>query len=147
MRYAHTNIIARDWKELVDFYCKVFECELVPPVRNQSGDWLSQGTGVPNAHLKGAHLRLPGHGNQGPTLEIYQYKQVITQEPIAPNQRGFGHLAFEVDDVEQILSKVKAHGGSANGKITIRKVEGVGQITFVYARDPEGNLLELQNWS
>lgn len=147
MRYAHTNIIANDWKKLVDFYCTIFECELVPPVRNQSGEWLSKGTGVTNAHLEGAHLRLPGYGDQGPTLEIYQYAQVIDQEPIAPNQRGFGHLAFEVDDVEQILGKVIAHGGSANGEVTVRKVDGVGQITFVYARDPEGNLLELQNWS
>lgn len=147
MRYAHTNIIAKDWKKIVDFYCTVFECDLVPPVRKQSGQWLSLGTGVPNAQLEGAHLRLPGHGPQGPTLEIYQYAQVLSQEPIAANQRGYGHLAFEVADVAATLAQVLAAGGSLNGEITVRQVPGVGQITFVYARDPEGNLLELQNWS
>lgn len=147
MRYAHTNIIAKDWKKLVDFYCTVFECELVPPVRKQSGQWLSNGTGVPNAQLEGAHLRLPGHGDKGPTLEIYQYSQILSQEPIAANQRGYGHLAFEVADVAAILTQVLSAGGSLNGEITVRQVPGVGQITFVYARDPEGNLLELQNWS
>ncbi|MEM6379681.1 MAG: VOC family protein [Bacteroidota bacterium] len=147
MRYAHTNIIAKDWKKLVDFYCAVFDCKLVPPIRNQSGDWLSQGTGVSNAQLEGAHLRLPGHGESGPTLEVYQYAEIKSQEPVAANQRGFGHLAFEVDDVSLILEKVLEYGGSLNGQLTRRQVEGVGFITFVYARDPEGNLLELQNWS
>lgn len=147
MRYAHTNIIANDWKKLVDFYCTVFECQLVPPVRNQSGEWLSKGTGVLDAHLEGAHLQLPGYGDQGPTLEIYQYSKILPQTPVAANQRGYGHLAFEVENVQKILNQVIEKGGRSNGEITVRQVVGVGQITFVYARDPEGNLLELQNWS
>ena len=63
MRYAHTNLVARDWEALAQFYTAVFTCRIVPPVRDQSGDWLSRGTGVPNAALKGAHLLLPGHGD------------------------------------------------------------------------------------
>ncbi|MEL6698856.1 MAG: VOC family protein [Bacteroidota bacterium] len=146
MRYAHTNIISNDWKKLSDFYVKVFDCQVVPSIRNQSGDWLSRGTGVENAALEGVHLLLPGHGENGPTLEIYQYGEMEPQDPISPNQRGFGHLAFEVDDVEKILYEIEAKGGTKQGKITSRWVEGVGEITFVYARDPEGNLIELQNW-
>ncbi|MEL7534975.1 MAG: VOC family protein [Bacteroidota bacterium] len=146
IRYAHTNIISSDWRKLADFYIRCFACEIVPPIRNQSGEWLSQGTGVDNASLEGAHLRLPGYGEEGPTLEIYQYGEILPQATVAPNQRGFGHIAFEVDDVAKLLDLVKQNGGSVQGEITLRKVAGVGQITFVYARDPEGNLLELQNW-
>ncbi|MEL6627732.1 MAG: VOC family protein [Bacteroidota bacterium] len=146
MRYAHTNIISNDWKKLSDFYVKVFDCQIVPPIRNQSGDWLSRGTGVENAALEGVHLLLPGHGENGPTLEIYQYGEIESQDPISPNQRGFGHLAFEVDDVEKTLYEIEANGGIKQGEITSRWVEGVGEITFVYVRDPEGNLIELQNW-
>lgn len=146
MRYAHTNIISNDWKKLSDFYVKVFDCQIVPPIRNQSGDWLSRGTGVENAALEGVHLLLPGHGENGPTLEIYQYGEMEPQDPISPNQRGFGHLAFEVDDVEKTLYEIEANGGIKQGEITSRWVEGVGEITFVYVRDPEGNLIELQNW-
>ena len=86
MRYAHTNIIAKDWQKLVDFYIAVFECELKPPVRNQSGDWLASGTGVANASLEGAHLLLPGHGENGPTLEIYQYAEIHDQPALMPNR-------------------------------------------------------------
>ncbi len=146
MRYAHTNIISINWKKLADFYIKIFECKIVPPIRNQSGDWLSKGTGVKDAKLEGAHLLLPGHGENGPTLEIYQYEHVEQLDPIHPNTRGFGHLAFEVENVSKILELMEANGGTRFGEITTRVINGVGKITFVYARDPEGNLIELQSW-
>ena len=107
---------------------------------------MSQGTGVKNAQLEGAHLLLPGHGSSGPTLEIYQYTQIEDQAIVQPNTQGFGHIAFEVEDVERILQKLIQNGGSRFGKVTKRLVEGVGTITFVYARDPDGNLIELQHW-
>ena len=146
MRYVHTNIISNDWKKLSEFYIKIFNCQVVPPIRNQSGEWLSKGTGVNNAKLEGVHLLLPGHGSNGPTLEIYTYAENIHQEPIFPNSIGIGHLAFEVDDVGQIVKELVESGGEIFGEITSRNIEGVGEITFVYARDPEGNLIELQNW-
>ncbi len=146
MRFAHTNIVSSNWKALVDFYIKTFNCKMVPPIRKQSGKWLEKGTGLKNAKLEGAHLLLPGHGKDGPTLEIYHYGEMENQAFVQPNKRGFGHIAFEVESVEKVLQDVKNNGGYSNGEITKRQVEGVGEITFVYARDPEGNLIELQSW-
>ena len=134
MKYVHTNIIARDWKLLTNFYINTFQCKLVPPIRKQSGKWLEDGTGLKNASLEGAHLLLPGHGEFGPTLEIYSYKNIDDQPSLPPNKRGFGHIAFEVDSVENIVSKVLENGGNLSGKITKRIIDDVGQITFVYAR-------------
>ena len=146
MKFVHTNIISTDWKTLVDFYIKTFDCKLIPPVRKQFGAWLDQGTGVKNAQLEGAHLLLPGHSEYGPTLEIYQYSNIESSTNSKPNTKGFGHIAFEVDSVELVLEKLIRNGGSAQGSITKREIEEVGEITFVYARDPEGNLIELQSW-
>ena len=146
MRFAHTNIVSTNWNELVAFYVKTFNCKIVPPIRNQSGDWLDKGTGLKNAKLEGAHLLLPGYGKNGPTLEIYQYENIENQELAPPNKRGFGHIAFEVDNVEIVLKNLVFNGGVKFGEVTKRIVEGVGEITFVYARDPEGNLIELQSW-
>lgn len=147
MRFAHTNIVSTNWKKLADFYVKTFNCKMVPPIRHQSGPWLEQGTGVKDARLEGAHLLLPGYGEQGPTLEIYQYANIKDQAVVVPNQRGFGHIAFEVPSVESILAVLIQNGGTAFGEITTREIAGVGKITFVYARDPEGNLIELQSWT
>jgi len=147
MKFAHTNIISSNWKVLADFYIQTFDCKIVPPIRKQSGPWLDNGTGVKNAELEGAHLLLPGHGEHGPTLEIYQYKHIENQPTVMPNTKGFGHIAFEVDSVESVVKKLLQHGGTTFGNITKRAINGVGEITFIYARDPEGNLVEIQSWS
>ncbi|MHC5012514.1 MAG: VOC family protein, partial [Planctomycetota bacterium] len=102
---------------------------------------------VPEASLEGVHLTLPGHGPDGPTLEIFTYGTTEDRPEGAPNARGLGHLAFEVDDVAGALADVLAHGGRAVGEVTEREVQGVGRLTFVYARDPEGNVLEIQAWA
>lgn len=147
MKFAHTNIVSTNWKNLADFYVKTFNCKIVPPLRKQFGEWLDRGTGLKNAQLEGAHLLLPGYGEKGPTLEIYQYQHIDKQEFVLPNTRGFGHIAFEVENVEKVLSDFEKNGGTAFGQIIKKVVEGVGEITFVYARDPEGNLIELQEWN
>lgn len=147
IRYVHTNIVARDWRRLAAFYRDVFGCVSVPPERNQSGDWLERGTGLAGASLQGAHLRLPGHGDNGPTLEIYQYGRVAESAPSAPNRQGFAHIAFEVDDVAAVRTAVLQHGGGERGEITTHEIAGKGVITFVYLTDPEGNILEIQHWS
>jgi len=146
-KYVHTNLIARDWKRLVQFYCDVFGCEPKGPERNLSGTWLDRVTALRNAHLEGVHLRLPGFGDDGPTLEIFSYDRLMETQLPATNQCGFAHIAFAVDDVDEALLAVTAAGGSAVGDIATAEVNGVGVIRMVYARDPEGNIVELQKWS
>jgi len=146
-RYKHTNIIARDWNALAVFYEKVFGCVRVPPERHLFGEWLEKGTGVPGARFSGVHLRLPGYGDGGPTLEIYQYSENAPKPPPMANREGFGHIAFEVEDVADTAALVLRHGGGKIGEVTRSVVEGVGILTFVYLADPEGNIIELQTWS
>ena len=146
IKYKHTNIVARDWQTLATFYEKVFDCKRVLPERHLSGGWLEMGTGVVNARLSGIHLLLPGHGSEGPTLEIFQYSTREKKPPPAANREGFGHIAFEVTDVEAVLEAVCSNGGKALGTTSSHTVENVGELVFVYALDPEGNVIELQNW-
>ena len=146
-KYTHTNLVARDWKKLVRFYEEVFGCLPVPPERDLGGKWLEEATAVPDAHLRGMHLRLPGHGPNGPTLEIFQYHlEAEGPEPV-PNRPGFAHIAFAVDSVASALATVLEHGGGAIGKTVSLAVAGAGTVEIVYATDPEGNIIELQKWS
>ena len=145
-RYAHTNLIARDWQKLASFYTSVFGCVFVPPERNYSGATLEAGTGVIHAAMQGVHLRLPGHGSTGPTLEIYTYSQLVASPEPAVNRPGLAHLAFEVPDVEGARQQVLAAGGHAVGEIvTLTTAEGK-KVTWCYVTDPEGNIIELQAW-
>jgi hypothetical protein len=62
------------------------------------------------------------------------------------NHLGFTHIAFEVDDVALTLEAALKKGASLLGQVTEKKVEGVGLLKFVYFRDPEGNIIEIQSW-
>ena len=62
---------------------------------------------------------MPGYGEAHPTLEIFSYDTSKKAIPPEINRPGIAHIAFEVDDVEAF---------------------------FVYAQDPEGNIIELQSW-
>ena len=146
MRFAHTNIAARNWKTLSEFYIKVFDCKIKPPERKLSGSWLDRATGLQNAVLEGAHLLLPGHGVNGPTLEIFSYQNMQDREPLMANHVGFTHIAFEVQDVDQTLDKATQNGGQLLGNVTEKAIDGAGNLKFVYFRDPEGNIVEIQSW-
>lgn len=146
MKYVHTNIIARDWRSLAQFYINVFECQLVPPERDLHGEWADQISGINNVRIRGAHLRLPGY-TDGPTLEIFQYEpEAESENEPAVNRPGYSHLAFEVDSVEAVLDKLLQHGGKRAGELIHNQVPGVGTLTAVYARDPEGNIIEIMHW-
>jgi predicted enzyme related to lactoylglutathione lyase len=145
-KYAHTNLIARDWRALAAFYERVFGCTPVPPERDLTGDALERGSRVLRAALRGVHLRLPGCGVDGPTLEIFTYESLIDGHPAAANRPGFGHIAFSVPDVAAARAAVLDAGGSAFGDI-VTTPAGSRSVTWTYVQDPEGNLIELQAWS
>ena len=146
-RFGHVNLIARDWRALADFYVRLFGCELVPPERDYRGDDLTAGTGVPGAALRGAHLRLPGHGSTGPTLEIYQFESMPDGLPPAANRPGFQHIAFAVPSVADARGAVLAAGGRAIGTVVTLQTADGRFVTWTYVTDPEDNIVELQSWS
>jgi len=144
--FAHVNIIAEDWEKLVLFYEKALDCQRIGVVRDLQGEDMDRASGVRGAQFKGIHLRLPGTVSEVPTLEIYTYTSTIPDDPPPANRRGFAHIAFRVDDVDKALEKIIRFGGSKLGTPVSTEVQSAGRIRWVYARDPEGNIVELQKW-
>ena len=146
-RYVHTNLIAREWRVLARFYQELFGCVPVPPERDYSGPALEAGTSLPGARLRGVHLRLPGLGPEGPTLEIFQYDELASEGQRAVNRPGFAHIAFSVPSVADARAEVLARGGSPIGDaVTLTTATGA-RVHWCYVADPEGNVIELQSWS
>ena len=146
-KYGHTNIIADDWRALAHFYQAVFGCVPVPPERDFEGAPIASATGIPGAHLRGIHLRLPGHGASGPTLEILNYTVLASRPATAANRPGFGHIAFIVGDIASARQAVLGAGGRAVGDVATLTLADGNQVTMCYLTDPEGNIVELQEWS
>jgi predicted enzyme related to lactoylglutathione lyase len=147
-RYVHTNLVATDWQALARFYQEVFGCVPVPPERDFAGAALEAGTGIPGAHLRGVHLRLPGRGDDGPTLEVFGYNVLADRAgATAVNRPGFGHIAFSVDDVAAAQRAVIQAGGHEVGEIVTLQTATGARVTWCSVTDIEGNVIELQSWS
>ncbi len=146
IRYAHTNLIAHDWQRLADFYTKVFGCEPVSAERDHHGPHIDALTAMPGARIRGRHLRLPGHGEHGPTIEIFTYDRTEPLLPTCLNRPGFAHLAFEVPDVDAKRAEILSWGGRDVGQLVTIDIKGAGRLTLIYMADPEGNIVELQKW-
>ena len=146
IRYAHTNLIAKDVSRMISFYRDVFGCRSIGQTRDLSGEWVDRLTGIPGAHLFGEHLALPGFDEGGPTLEIFGYDAVLSHTAGAVNASGFTHIAFAVDDVAEKLQQLLAYGGGQIGELVESHYADGRTITVVYATDPEGNIIELQSW-
>lgn len=147
IKYVHTNLIAKDWRNLAKFYVDVFDCKPIYPERNLSGEWLDNLTLIHKAKIKGIHLRLPGYEN-GPTLEIFEYSPSDLEKQQSINTLGFGHIAFHVNNIEFFLNKCIHHGGSLFSEVQRKKYPDLGAVlTVAYIKDPEGNFIELQNFT
>ena len=145
-RYAHVNIIAEDWKRLCDFYEQVFDCVPVSSERDHHGPHIDTLTSEPGLRIRGQHMRVPGHGNDGPTIEIFTASKNAEDSPKRLTRSGFAHLAFEVDDVDSRRSQIKELGGDDYGDLVTIDIPGAGKLTLLYMTDPEGNIVELQKW-
>ena len=92
-------------------------------------------------------MRVPGHGENGPTIEIFTASENGEDFPKRLTRPGFAHVAFEVDDVDAKRAQIKELGGKDYGELVTIDIAGAGRLTLLYMTDPEGNIVELQKWN
>lgn len=141
MKFGHVSMVARDTDRLADFYKTVFGCGDSVKRWNMSGEHISRGNGVPNSEIYAARLSLPGV--DGVILEIFQYRNFQDRPTPAVNQPGYGHISFEVEDINATFDAVIEAGGTPLGQITNLGTSDA-PVLCVYVRDPEGNIVELE---
>lgn len=141
MKFAHLSVVARDAKRLAAFYRSVFGCTDLRPGTTLSGEIVSRGNGVRNSEIYSIWLTLPGV--EGPFLEIHEYSETRDRPWPAVNQPGYGHLAFEVDDIRAVRDAIIRDGGQDQGEL-IELGPFDASFRAMYMRDPEGNVIELE---
>lgn len=141
MKLSHINIVARDAETLAAFYVNVFKCEYLRAPKVLSGEKVSRGNGLPGSEIYSIWLSLPDC--DAPFLEIHEHTVTHDRKQPRVNEPGFGHLSFQMGDVGAVLAAVIEAGGAQIGEITDFGSEDK-PFLIAYARDPEGNILELE---
>ncbi|MBY3464238.1 VOC family protein [Rhizobium sp. 25PS6] len=144
MKLAHINLVARDAEALAAFYVSVMNCELLRGPKVLSGEKVSRGNGLSNSEIYTIWLKFPDLDH--PFLEIHEHTVTHHRDQPRINEPGFGHMSFQVEDISDALSKIIQAGGTQIGEVTDFGAPDEPYL-IAYARDPEGNVLELEQVS
>ena len=137
IKTRHTGLVIKDISASIAFYeglgLSVWKRE------NERGDFLSQVVGLEHAEIETAKLKI----GDGSLLELLEYKSHPTKPTISnypSNKHGCSHVAFTVQDVEEISSKIVQLGGSI---VNAPTVSANGLVKVMYCHDLDGILMEL----
>ncbi len=145
-RLDHVNLVVADLERAARFYEHVFGWQ-----RGFSavleGDWIAQVSGLPGARAECLFLEAPDGNERGARLELIRYdapEGVECTPNGQANTRGVRHIAFEVDDLDATLARVRALGLELLGEpveVPFR-VGSLGAKRLVYFHDFDGVLVE-----
>lgn len=141
----HVNLVVQDLEKMSGFYTSVLGLEVTRRF-SISGQWIDRTVGLKDVVADGVYLDPP----RGPRIELIRYQRPEAQRPERlgdANTPGLRHLAFRVDDIEQIVARLREAGVEFLSDVQHVPTEqvsyGGAQKHIVYFPDPEGNLLEL----
>ena len=104
------------------------------------GDWVGRLVGLENVRCEIAMLRTPdGHGRI--ELDKFHTPAAVAGEPKnAPvNTLGLRRIMFQVDDLDDVLARLRAHGAELIGELA----QYEDKYRLCYIRGPEGIIVAL----
>jgi catechol 2,3-dioxygenase-like lactoylglutathione lyase family enzyme len=133
----NVGIVVEDLDVTVDFFSELgLELEGRTTIE---GEWAGRVTGLGDQHVEIAMMRTPdGHSR----LELSRFLRptVIADHRKAPvNAFGYLRAMFTVDDIDETLERLRAHGAKLVGEL----VQYQEAYRLCYIRGPEGLLIGL----
>jgi catechol 2,3-dioxygenase-like lactoylglutathione lyase family enzyme len=137
----HTGYTVSDLDRSVRFYRDCLGLEVVAQ-QEKEGGYLAAIVGYPDAHVKMAHLRVPGADH---LVELFEYLSPESQQQqIEPRIVGTAHLCFVVDDLPAVHARLEDAGVDTFVSPPVEVDTGINTGGYgLYLRDPDGILVEL----
>jgi catechol 2,3-dioxygenase-like lactoylglutathione lyase family enzyme len=138
----HTGYTVSDLDRSLAFYRDLLGMEVIASQEKQGG-YLAAIVGYPDAHVRMAHLRLPGSEH---VLELFQYLAPAGAAParIEPCDVGTAHLCFRVDDLLATHERLRQAGVDSFVSDPVPIDTGINAGGYgLYLRDPDGIVVEI----
>ncbi len=145
----HINIVVSDLEKSVDFYTRILG--FTEKRRGHlEGEWIEAVTGIKNICADVVFISIEA----GPRIELLCYRTPEGKSFDAnslPNTTGLRHIAFQVDDMDSAVKRLKDAGVRIVGGPSSVPEQVInhdsGRKTLCYFLDPDGTLLELAHYS
>ena len=138
LRMDNVLLVVDDLKAAITFFAELgLELESQTTVE---GEWVDRIIGLEGARSDIAMMRTPdGHGRL--ELDKFHTPPAVRMEPLnAPvNTLGIRRIMFAVDDIDDVLARLQAHGAELLGEV----VQYEDQYRLCYLRGPEGIIVAL----
>jgi catechol 2,3-dioxygenase-like lactoylglutathione lyase family enzyme len=94
-------------------------------------------------------LDVPGSAGRGAMMragtcyiELFQFSapRPSQSEPLRPFDKGYTHFCVDVTEIERECARLQGLGMTFGDRLPI----DVGYLKTLYGRDPEGNIIEIQ---
>jgi catechol 2,3-dioxygenase-like lactoylglutathione lyase family enzyme len=137
----HTCYTVSNLDRSVAFYRDMLGCEVIAR-QEKKGGYLAAIVGYPDAHVRMAHLRIPGDDH---VIELFEYVSPTGERADVESANvGASHLCFLVDDLPAFYMELCNRGVSSFVSPPIKIDSGINSGAFgVYLRDPDGITVEL----
>jgi catechol 2,3-dioxygenase-like lactoylglutathione lyase family enzyme len=136
-RMDNVGIVVEDLKAAIAFFVEL-GLELEGEMRVE-GRWADRVVGLDNVRVDVAMMRTPdGHSR----LELMKFHTptAVSAEPNAPaNTPGIRRIMFAVEDIEDVLARLHAHGAELVGELE----QYEDSYRLCYVRGPEGIIVAL----
>ncbi|MFI6106725.1 VOC family protein [Streptomyces sp. NPDC051310] len=137
-RMDNVLIVVDDLDAVIAFFVELgMELEGRAPIE---GRWVERVIGLDDVRQDIAMLRTPdGHGRI--ELASFRRPKAIRAEPVnAPaNTLGMRRVMFAVDDIEDLVARLRAHGAELVGELA----QYEDSFRLCYVRGPEGIIVGL----
>ena len=138
--FHHAGLTVSDLKRSTRFYRDGLGFTVEWERSNIAAPYARALVGVEDGVLEIAMLAAP----DGALLELVHYATGQGGRlSFAPRNPGCGHLAFDVTDIREVCRRLKELGGSLISDIQQATYGPSRGNLMVYARDPDGAILEL----
>ena len=135
-RMDHVGIVVDDLEAATAFFVELgMELENAMPVE---GHWVDQVVGLDDVRVDIAMMRTPdGHGKV--ELRKFRTPAAIGEPNPPPNTLGLRSIMFAVDDVDDVVARLRTRGGELVGEVA--QYEDIYRLCYV--RGPEGIIVAL----
>ena len=137
-RLDHVSVVVDDLEAATAFFTTLgMAIEGQMPIE---GPWVDRINGIENVQVDIVMMRTPdGHGK----LELTKFRnpKLVEMEPAVapPNAPGLRSVMFTVENVDDTVARLRAHGGELMGEV----VQYEDKYRLCYMRGPAGIIVAL----